>query len=74
MYAVIGDRIIVKSPQMVGEGRDGEILEVRGIDGTPPYLVRWSDNGHESLLFPGPDSTVQHFSHDEAAERRPTTA
>jgi len=34
--------------------RDGEILEVHGEDGGPPYLVRWSDSGHESLVFPGP--------------------
>jgi len=41
-------------------GRDGEILEVRGEDGGPPYVVRWSDNGHEALVFPGPDAVVQH--------------
>lgn len=41
--------------------RDAEILEVRHADGSPPYLVRWSDTGHQSLVFPGPDATVQHF-------------
>lgn len=25
--------------------RDGEILEVRGDDGRPPYIVGWSDDG-----------------------------
>ena len=29
-------------------------------DGGPPYLVRW-DDGHESLSFPGSDSTVEHY-------------
>ena len=38
-----------------------EILEVHGAAGAPPYLVRWSDTDHESLVFPGPDATVQHF-------------
>ena len=30
---------------------------MRGEDGAPPYLVRWSD-GHEALTFPGPDAHV----------------
>ena len=34
--------------------------------GEPPYLVRWSDNGHESLTFPGPDAYVQHFEHEDS--------
>ena len=37
--------------------RDGEVIEVRGDDGAPPYVVRWSD-GHEGLTFPGPDAHV----------------
>jgi hypothetical protein len=61
MYAVVGDRLVVKSQHLGEPLRDGEILEVRRADGTPPYLVRWSDTGRESLVFPGPDATVQHF-------------
>lgn len=46
----------------VGEpDRDAEILEVRGPDGRPPYVVRWSDDGHEGLFFPGPDAVVEHY-------------
>jgi hypothetical protein len=36
----------------------GEILEVRGGGGNPPYLVRF-DDGHEGLVFPGTDATVE---------------
>jgi len=36
---------------------------VRGVDGEPPYAVRWEENGHEAIFFPGPDATVQHFEH-----------
>jgi hypothetical protein len=44
----------------VGEPRKvGEVLEVRGADGEPPYLVRWAD-GHEGLMFPGADAHVDH--------------
>jgi hypothetical protein len=25
--------------------------------------VRWEDDGHESLFFPGSDAFVQHFQH-----------
>nr|WP_306307088.1 DUF1918 domain-containing protein [Nocardia cerradoensis] len=39
--------------------RTGEIIEARGSDGAPPYVVRFED-GHESLVFPGPDWEVLH--------------
>lgn len=63
MYAAPGDRLVVHSLHVDGPVRDAEILEVRGEKGAPPYLVRWSDTGHEALVFPGPDATVQHFEH-----------
>ena len=43
----------------VGEtDRGGEIIEVKGDSGTPPYLVRF-DDGHQGLVFPGPDAVVE---------------
>jgi hypothetical protein len=62
MYAQIGDRLVVHSPNVDGPVRDGEVLEVRGAGGEPPYVVRWSDNEHTSLFFPGPDATVEHVT------------
>jgi hypothetical protein len=62
MHASVGDRIIVRATYSDRPDRDGEVLEVHGEDGTPPYLVRWADTGHESLVFPGSDAYVQHFS------------
>ena len=59
MFATVGDRLVIHSTHVDGPVRDGEVLEVHGAAGAPPYLVRWSDNGHESLVFPGPDATVQ---------------
>ena len=58
MQATVGDRIVVHGPHVSDVERDGEILEVHGADGGPPYLVRWSDNGHESLYFPGPGAAI----------------
>ncbi|WP_084008859.1 DUF1918 domain-containing protein [Planomonospora sphaerica] len=33
-------------------------MELRRPDGTPPYVVRWVDDEHEGLVFPGPDARV----------------
>lgn len=59
MRAHVGDRLVVQGRRLGEHGREGEIIEVHGPDGTPPYIVRWSDTGHEGLLFPGSDTTVQ---------------
>ena len=63
MQARVGDRIVIRGHH-VGEAiRDGEILEVRGPDGGPPYIVRWEDSGHEPLFFPGSDARIEHLAH-----------
>jgi Domain of unknown function (DUF1918) len=59
MYAIKGDRLLVQGTRAGDPLRDGEIIAVRGDDGAPPYLVRWTGDGHESLCFPGPDTTVE---------------
>lgn len=63
MRASVGDRIIIKGHRVGEHDRDGEVIEVRGTDGGPPYVVRWGDTGHETLFFPGSDAVVQHFEH-----------
>ena len=63
MKASKGDRLIIKGHRVGEPDRDAEILEVRGPDGGPPYVVRWSEDGHEGLFFPGSDAQVQHFEH-----------
>ncbi|HTL22423.1 MAG TPA: DUF1918 domain-containing protein [Mycobacteriales bacterium] len=60
MQATAGDRIIVRSVHVGEHDRDGEVLEVRGENGAPPYLVRWSDTGHDGLFFPGPETVIHH--------------
>ena len=57
MQARVGDRLVVEGRTVDIKRRDGEVIEVRGQDGAPPYVVRWSD-GHEGLTFPGPDAHV----------------
>ena len=60
MHAVVGDRVVVAGAKIGAPVRDGEIVEVHGRNGEPPFVVRWSDTGRESLFFPGPDSHIDH--------------
>ena len=69
MFAAVGDRLVIRSAHLGEPVRDGEILAVRHADGSPPYLVRWEDTGHVSLVYPGPDAVVQHFAHHSAPVR-----
>ncbi len=57
MHAKVGDRLVVESRSDAQHRREAEVVEVRGADGGPPYLVRWED-GHEALTFPGADAHV----------------
>lgn len=63
MKAEVGDRLVVHAHHLGESERDAEILEVRGEKGQPPFRVRWSDDGHEGLFFPGSDASVEHFEH-----------
>lgn len=65
MRAEVGDRLHVHGRTVGLPDRVGEIVEVRGPGGSPPYLVRFED-GHESLVFPGPDATVDDESSTES--------
>jgi len=57
MEATIGDQIRIHGSTVGHADKDGEILEVRGTGGEPPYLVRFAD-GQTRLLFPGPDAII----------------
>ncbi|MGE3139360.1 MAG: DUF1918 domain-containing protein [Thermoleophilia bacterium] len=57
-----GDRLVIAAHHQGGRPRDAEVLEVRGEDGGPPFLVRWQDTGRVSIHYPGSDATVQRLS------------
>jgi len=59
MRAVVGDRLHVHGKTVGRADKTGKIIDVRGADGAPPYLVQF-DDGHEALVFPGPDAQVEH--------------
>lgn len=70
MKASVGDRIVIHGHRVGESERDCEVLEVRGVDGGAPYLVRWGDAEHESLFFPGSDAEVVHREHVSAGTRK----
>ncbi|MGF1661349.1 MAG: DUF1918 domain-containing protein [Kineosporiaceae bacterium] len=72
MKAQVGDRVLVQAAHVDEAVRDGEVVEVHGPDGEPPYLVRWSVDGHTSLFFPGPDARVHHHESGEAGQEAAT--
>jgi hypothetical protein len=57
MEATVGDQIRIHGSIVGHPDKDGEIVEVRGTRGEPPYLVRFTD-GQTRLLFPGPDAII----------------
>lgn len=60
MKATVGDRLVIPGRHVSDRVRSGEILEVHGPDGAPPYRVRWSGADEPALVFPGPDAHVEH--------------
>ena len=62
MKASPGDRLIVHGHRVGERDRSGEVVEVRGEDGAPPYVIRW-DDGHQDLFCPESDAIIEHPSH-----------
>jgi hypothetical protein len=58
MRAHAGDWIVVKSRAIDLPEQRGRIMEVRGAEGAPPFVVRWLADDHVSVFFPGPDAIV----------------
>ncbi|WP_158888111.1 DUF1918 domain-containing protein [Amycolatopsis anabasis] len=73
MRAQAGDWLVIKETYVDRPDQRGRILEVRGADGAPPYLVKWLRDDRESLYFPGPDAqlvTAEQQSEIDEEERR----
>ena len=59
MEAQVGDRLVILSRHLDEHLRSGEIVEVHGAHGAPPYVVRWADEERTALVFPCPDAHVE---------------
>ena len=64
MRATVGDLLRIRGHHIGEADRDAEILEVRGAEGAPPYLVRWED-GQVGLMFPESDAEIVHVGSGE---------
>jgi hypothetical protein len=58
MEAQPGDRIIIRGTTVDSADKHGEIIDVRGENGLPPYAVRY-DDGHETIIYPGGDFVLE---------------
>ncbi len=71
LEAHVGDRLVIHAHRLGEHERDAEILETLGPNGGPPYRVRWSDTGEETLHFPGSDATVERLARRRASKKAP---
>lgn len=72
VYARAGDEIVVRGTTAGVVTRDGEVVGVHHRDGSPPYDVRWAEDGRVTLYFPGPDAYVRHLASEPVAMDRVT--
>lgn len=61
-HAEPGDRIVIRGQSIGRKERHGTIVEVRGPEGGPPFVVHWSDDPHaephDVLFFPSSDAAI----------------
>lgn len=57
-----GDRLVIRSRRTGGAEEHAKILEARGPDWGPPFLVQWASDGRIAVVVPGDDAWVEHFS------------
>ena len=70
MKAKVGDFLVVKGTTTERHDQHAEIIEVRSLDGSPPYVVRGLATGHEATVYPGSDAVVVTAAeHTQAAKR-----
>lgn len=65
LHARPGDKLVIRRRRVGEPDRDAEILETKGPDGAPPYVVRWADDGRVGYLIPGSDAFVVHLGDPE---------
>ena len=67
MQAAVGDRLHFRGKAVGMSEHSALIIETRGEGGTPPFLIRY-DDGHETVVFPGVDSWVEHVGETDTSE------
>ncbi len=57
MHTKPGDRLVVPSHRVGEPERDAKVIEVRGRNGQPPYVVEWSGDGRVGQLARAPEGS-----------------
>jgi hypothetical protein len=59
MKAKVGEWLVIDGTNLGDRQRVGMVTGVGHPDGSPPYTVRWTEDDHESLVYPGPTARVE---------------
>jgi len=59
MHAHIGDRLVLEDTHLGDGRRTAVVTALHHSDGTPPYQVRWLDDGRTTLIYPGPQAHIE---------------
>jgi hypothetical protein len=59
MNAQVGDQIVLERTHLDEARRVGVVVAVAHSDGSPPYQVRWLEDGRTTLIFPGAEARIE---------------
>ena len=68
MRPVSGDLLILKDVETGATVREGRILDVRGDEPEPSYIIQWSDTGDVEMYIADERAFVHHFERDDVVE------
>lgn len=70
MKAQVGDGLVIEGTTTELADQRGLITDVHGPDGSPPYVVRWLNTGHEATVFPGSDALIVAAAEQQQVDKR----
>ncbi|MEO8694722.1 MAG: CBS domain-containing protein [Acidimicrobiales bacterium] len=61
LHANVGDILVVRGAHVGERDQRAVIEEIQGVDGSPPYVVRWTDDRDDRshMYYPGPDAHIE---------------
>lgn len=59
MHPQVGDRLLVGHD----DHRIGLVIGMTNSDGSPPYIIKWLNDGHIAMVFPDQHSRVVPAEH-----------
>ncbi len=68
MKAKAGDWYVVQGRTSGRSERRGMVIRAHGVNGAPPYDVRWADNGEVETAYPDSDVVIVTAAEQVAAD------